>query len=125
MRYLLDTDSCIYLFADSHPHLSRRVTEARTGEIAVSSVTFAELAMGSAQRKPPSRELLSGFADEVPILAFDKAAAWAYATLPFRRGRFDRLLAAHVLSLDATLITNNERDFADLPGLKVENWTLP
>jgi tRNA(fMet)-specific endonuclease VapC len=56
-------------------------------------------------------------------LPFDDAAARAYARMPFRRGRFDRLLAAHALSLDATVVTNNLSDFADIPGLKVEDWT--
>ena len=44
--------------------------------------------------------------------------------LPFKRARFDRLLAAHALSLGVTIITNNEADFADVPELAVENWTL-
>ncbi|MEO9129659.1 MAG: PIN domain-containing protein, partial [Sphingomonas sp.] len=69
-------------------------------------------------------KVLEAFVGEIPILDFDEAAARAYATLPFRRGRFDRLLAAHALSLGAVLVTNNERDFADIPGLVVENWTL-
>ena len=60
----------------------------------------------------------------VPILAFDEGAARQYGKLPFKRARFDRLLAAHALSIGATVITNNEGDFADVPGLKVENWTL-
>jgi tRNA(fMet)-specific endonuclease VapC len=58
------------------------------------------------------------------VLPFDEAAARAYARLPFKRGRFDRLLAAHALSLDLTVITNNERDFSDIAGLRVENWTI-
>jgi tRNA(fMet)-specific endonuclease VapC len=60
----------------------------------------------------------------IPVLPFDDAAAHAYARMPFKRARFDRLLAAQALSLEATVITNNEADFADLPGLKVENWTV-
>ena len=60
----------------------------------------------------------------MPILPFDEAAARCYAQLPFRRGRFDRLLAAHALSLGSTVITDNEADFADIPGLTIENWTL-
>jgi tRNA(fMet)-specific endonuclease VapC len=58
------------------------------------------------------------------MLPFDEAAAREYAKLPFKRARFDRLLAAHALSLGATIITNNEGDFADVPGLKVENWIV-
>jgi tRNA(fMet)-specific endonuclease VapC len=59
------------------------------------------------------------------LLPFDEAAAREYARLPFKRARFDRLLAAHALSIGATIITNNEADFADVPDLKIENWTLP
>jgi tRNA(fMet)-specific endonuclease VapC len=55
---------------------------------------------------------------------FDEAAARTYARLPFKRARFDRLLAAHALSIGATVITNNEIDFADVPRLMVENWTV-
>ncbi len=47
----------------------------------------------------------------------------SYASIPFKRSRFDRLIAAQALSLGLTLVTNNERDFADVPDLKVENWT--
>lgn len=61
----------------------------------------------------------------VPILPFDVAASRAYAQLPFKRGKFDRLIGVHALSLGLTIVTANEADFADIPGLKVENWTLP
>jgi tRNA(fMet)-specific endonuclease VapC len=67
--------------------------------------------------------VLDAFVRAIPMLPFDEAAAREYAKLPFKRARFDRLLAAHALSLGATIITNNEGDFADVPGLKVENWT--
>ena len=59
----------------------------------------------------------------VPVMPFDEGAARLYARLPFRRGSFDRLVAAHALSLGLTLVTNNGRDFADIPGLRIENWT--
>jgi tRNA(fMet)-specific endonuclease VapC len=69
--------------------------------------------------------VLSGrFVAVIPILSFDDAAAREYARLPFKRARFDRLLAAHALSLGATIVTNNEADFADVPGLRVENWSV-
>jgi len=60
----------------------------------------------------------------VPVLDFDLAAARAYATLSFRRASFDRLIAAHALSRGLIVVTDNERHFADVPGLIVENWTL-
>ena len=72
----------------------------------------------------PSADVLDAFAAEIPVLAFDQAAGRAYAGLPFKRGRFDRLIGAHALSRGLTLVTNNERDFADIPGLKIENWTI-
>lgn len=120
----LDTDICIYLFADSHKKLTRRFLEQSAGSVMVSSITFAELAMGSVRGNPPPIEILNAFIAEVPLQAFDEAAARAYATLPFKRARFDRLLAAHALSVGAVIVTNNEADFADVPGLVVENWTV-
>ena len=59
------------------------------------------------------------------MLPFDEDAARAYARVPFRRGKLDRLIAAHTLALDVVLITANDRDFADVPGLKIEDWTKP
>jgi tRNA(fMet)-specific endonuclease VapC len=55
-------------------------------------------------------------------MPFDEAAARAYARVPFRRGKLDRLIAAHALALDIVLITNNERDFADVHGLQTVDW---
>src|SRR3546814_17227019 len=68
-------------------------------------------------------EVLEAFLAAIPLVPFDESAARAYSKLPFRRARFDRLLAAHALSLDVVVITNNEGDFADVPGLRIENWT--
>jgi tRNA(fMet)-specific endonuclease VapC len=59
-----------------------------------------------------------------PLSPSPKAAARAYASIPFKRGTFDRLIAAQALSLDLTVISSNSKDFADVPGLKVENWTV-
>lgn len=59
----------------------------------------------------------------VPALPFDASAARAYLNVPFKRGRFDRLIAAHALALGLTLVTSNIDDFIDVPGLKVEDWT--
>jgi tRNA(fMet)-specific endonuclease VapC len=120
----LDTDICVYLFADAYPKLSERVAAQDAGVLAVSTVTFAELALGSNIGKPPPMEVLERFVSEVRLLDFDGAAARAYARLPFKRANFNRLLAAHALSIGAVVITNNEDDFADVPGLKVENWTI-
>jgi len=61
--------------------------------------------------------------DLVPALPFDRPAALRYRMMPSRRGTFDRLIAAHALALRLTLVTNKERDYGDVPDLRVENWT--
>ena len=94
------------------------------GELAISAISFAEIALGSYAGKPPTPAALEAFVQNVPMLAFDEAAARQYSRLPFKRARFDRLLAAHALSIGATVVTNNEGDFADVPGLRIENWTV-
>lgn len=66
--------------------------------------------------------VLDRFLRSFPVLPFDEAAARAYVRVPFRRGKLDRLIAAHALATDMTLITSNVRDFADVPGLKLEDW---
>lgn len=124
MRYLIDTNCCIFLFAGEYRTLIDRVSATPVGEIGLSSIVFAELALGVRHGKPPLERQLEELARQMPILPFDEAAARCYAGLPFRRGRFDRMLGAHALSLGSTVITNNEADFADIPGLTIENWTL-
>lgn len=104
--------------------MRERFEAVEPGDISISAISFAEIALGSQVGRPPGTEALAAFVAVVPILPFDEAAARKYAELPFRRARFDRLLAAHALSLGAIVITNNEADFADVPGLKVENWTI-
>ncbi len=114
----------IYAMAERYSPLNERLSKCYPGDIAISVISYAEIAVGSYVGKPPRPEILGSFVSVVPILPFDEAAAHAYARLPFKRARFDRLLAAHALSLGATIVTNNEVDFADVPGLKSENWTV-
>ncbi|MGL5838120.1 MAG: type II toxin-antitoxin system VapC family toxin [Sphingorhabdus sp.] len=124
MRYLLDANSIISLLSGAYPNLTRRVADTEAGAIGVSIIAFAEVAHGSSQGKPPELDLLDAFIEEIPLVPFNEGAAREYAQLPFKRARFDRLLAAHALSIGATVVTNNEADFADVPGLKVENWMI-
>ena len=125
IRYLIDADAAVYSMDEGHESLTARMRSYAPGEIAISTISFAEIAYGTEAGKPPPPEILEAFIAAIPLVAFDEAAARAYARLPFKRARFDRLLAAHALSIGATVVTNNEADFADVPGLKVENWTLP
>jgi tRNA(fMet)-specific endonuclease VapC len=124
MRYMLDANAIINLFSGAFPALTERVAETEVGEIVISSVAYAEVALGSENGKPPEPALLQGLIEQIPVLPFDEAAARAYARLPFKRGNFDRLISAHALSLDLTVISRNTKDFADVPGLRVEDWTV-
>lgn len=124
IRYLIDANSAVYAMDDGHEVLTARIADHAPGEIAMSTVSYAEVAYGTYVGKPPPPEILDAFVAAIPLLSFDEAAAREYARLPFKRARFDRLLAAHALSIGATVITNNETDFTDVPGLTVENWTV-
>ena len=107
-----------------NPILRVRMTACEPGEIGISAISYAEVAYGTYVGKPPAQDLLDAFVAAVPLVPFDQVAAESYARLPFKRARFDRLLAAHALSIGAVVVTNNEADFADVPGLVVENWTI-
>lgn len=121
---MIDADSAIYAMADAASPVNGRIGDCIPGEIVISTISFAEIALGSHIGKPPAAETLDAFVSAIPLVPFDEAAAREYARLPFKRARFDRLLAAHALSIGATVVTNNAADFADVPGLKVENWAV-
>lgn len=123
MRYLIDANCVIYLFAGTYPRLGERVRATDQNEIGLSAIVFAELSHGSAHGKPPTAEALDKLLRQMPLVDFDEAAARSYATTPFKRGRFDRLLAGHALSLGVPIITRNSKDFRSIPGLHVEDWT--
>lgn len=122
LKYLLDTDSSIYLLTGYSPALTARVAAQPTGSLAISAISLAEMAVKYGEAVYHASEL-AGFLEEVQLQPFGEAAAKAYGRLPFRRGSFDRLIAAHALSLGLVLVTNNEKDFGTISGLKVENWT--
>ena len=124
MKYLLDTNAVIALAVDSDRKVVQRAAECDVGDMVTSSIVLAEVAFGTERGDPPAMDLLRAFVEEVPVLDFDYRAALTYATLPFKRASFDRLIAAHALSHDLTVVTANEDDFADLPELKVENWSI-
>lgn len=125
IRFLIDANVAVYSMDEGYEPLKSRIADYYPGEIAISVISYAEIAYGTYVGKPPPPEVLEAFIAAIPLAVFDEAAAREYARLPFKRARFDRLLAAHALSIGATVVTNNEADFADVPGLTVENWTLP
>jgi tRNA(fMet)-specific endonuclease VapC len=124
VKYLLDSSIIIKLTMGLSKPLRERVSQCCEDDMVTSAVAVAEVLYGSVNEKPPAIDQLEAFLGEVPVLDFDLAAARAYAQLPFRRASYDRLIAAHAISLGLTVVTDNEKHFADVPGLKVENWTI-
>jgi tRNA(fMet)-specific endonuclease VapC len=120
--YLLDTNICIYLLEGRSDIAAARVSDCPVGQLVTSAIVYAEV-MICAIKLDRTNEALSFF-DQIPVLPFDTAAGDAYARLPFKRSSYDRLIAANALALGLILVTNNEADFADVPGLQVENWTV-
>lgn len=128
--YLLDTNICIYLINERPRQVIERFRRHALSTIGVSSITVAELAFGVAKSASTrNRAALQGFLVPLVIAPFDVNAALAYgdlrATLE-RQGQpigpLDMQIAAHALSLNAVLVTNNEREFRKVPGLALENW---
>jgi tRNA(fMet)-specific endonuclease VapC len=118
-KYLLDTNSCIFLITRVRPLLFARVESCASDDVAI---VAAELVIGFL--KEGLDQPLEAFLKAVPVLPFGRLEANSYARVPFKRGKLDRLIAAHALALDAILVTANARDFTDVPGLKVEDWTI-
>ena len=124
IRFLIDANSAVYAMDIGNDRLKARLAECEAGSVGISAISYAEVAFGTYVGKPPAQDVLDAFLVAIPLVPFDEAAARAYARLPFKRARFDRLLAAHALSLGAIIVTNNVADFTDVPGLKVEDWTI-
>lgn len=122
VKYMLDANALILLL-NLDPTVTDHASECFEGELCVSAIAYAEVARGSTFGKAPSLELLGRAIEGIAILPFDDAAARKYADVPFARHRFDRLIAAHALSLALTLVTANRRDFRDVERLRVEDWT--
>lgn len=131
MRFLLDTDICIYAM-DARPEVLRRLDVVARQDIGISVITEAELRAGAAKSNAPLRAseqvdlLLSPF----QILEFSSPDAAAFAQIRSKLeragtpiGPLDTLIAAHAVARHLTLVTNNEREFQRVPGLKIENWS--
>lgn len=130
MKYLLDTNICLYIMQRRPAAVAARFESLSRGDVGMSIITYAEIRVGI-EKHPDSRKhnekILELFVQRVPYLPFDEAAANAYGVLRAavpdrRRNAMDRLIAAQALSIGAILVTNNEDDFKGYPGLSVENW---
>jgi len=131
MRYLLDTNICVYLIKKKPPEVLQKFNAYSVGEIGISSITVAELQFGVQKSRylEQNQRALEQFLIPLTIADFDYQAAIAYgairATLEAQGtpiGSLDTLIAAHASSLNVTLVTNNTREFSRVPGLEIVNW---
>jgi len=129
--FMLDTDICIYIIKRKPASVLKRLESLRPGRLAMSAITFAELINGAKKSQHVEANLakLNALGELVDIRPFDKQAAVCYGDVRSdleKRGETigsnDLLIAAHALSLGWTLVTNNEREFSRVKGLKMENW---
>jgi tRNA(fMet)-specific endonuclease VapC len=127
---MLDTNICIYVINARPPGVLARFRQQRLGDIGISSVTAAELAFGVVKSgSARNREALEMFLAPLEVLAFDADGIWHYAKVRAdleRRGEpigpLDTMIAAHAMASNAILVTNKTREFARVPGLRLENW---
>jgi len=133
MTYLLDTNICIYIIKKRVPSVLRRLKTKQPEEVAISTITQADLEYGIARSRNPdqNRIALLQFLLPFQLLDFDQLAAVHYG--PIRAsleamgrqvGPMDMLLAAQAKSRDLVLVTNNESEFRRVDGLNVENWVV-
>jgi len=127
---MLDTNICIYLMKHQPPEVAARFAGCYVGEVVISAITLAELEYGvvcSGAKRAQNRGALDLLLQDITAVPFDPAAAGAYgpiraATRDRNRDALDKLIAAHAVALDVVLVTNNEADFLEYPGLRIENW---
>jgi tRNA(fMet)-specific endonuclease VapC len=131
MNYLLDTNICIALIRQRSPKVVQHLITLEPGEVGISSITLAELEYGvekSAFHEQNARAL-EQFILPLEILPFDDKAALMYGKIraDLERaghsiGAMDELIAAHAVSLQAILVTDNLREFKRVENLVVEDW---
>ena len=119
---LLDSNICIYLIEGLAEAALRRIERFAPGEVVTSAIAYAEVMRGVDLDDRIAAANAEALFETIPVIAFGAEAALEYRRLSFKRHSFDRLIAAHALQLRLPLATNNERDFADVPGLRIENW---
>lgn len=131
MRYLLDTNICSYILKNRPALVKQKFDEVGAEHLCISSVVLAELYYGAA-RHPKSviiRKEIDDFVSRLVVFAWDEHAANHYGAIRAALekagtpvGAMDMLIAAHALSMGATLVTNNLREFERINGLLVQNW---
>ena len=130
MKYLLDTNICIYLINERPKKVLAHFKRHALGDIGISSITASELAFGVAKSGSlKNRVALEAFLLPLQIVEYDAGAAMVYGDIRAALekqgktiGPLDMLIAAHALSRQLVLVTNNEKEFRRVDQLKVENW---
>lgn len=131
MRYMLDTNICIYLIKRKPLSVLNKLCSIAISDVAISSITLAELEYGVAKsnRQTQNNDALQEFVAPLEIMPFDDGSACRYGEIRAyleREGEviggMDMLIAAHASSLKYTLVSNNLREFERIPGLLLENW---
>jgi tRNA(fMet)-specific endonuclease VapC len=131
LRYLLDTNICIYIARQRPPEVAKRFARLSAGTVGMSLITYGELRYGTekSERRSEARDKLAKLAELIPVLTPEPAVGDAYGNL---RAHLERLgtpignndlwIAAHALSLGVCLVSNNIREFERVPKLKLQNW---
>ena len=131
MRYMLDTNICIYLIKKKPEKVIRRLQEWSLSDVCVSSITLSELEYGveKSERRDRNKIALAKFFAPIEVIAYDDLASVQYGKIRsylekngMPIGALDIMIAAHALARGLVLVTNNEREFKRVPGLKMENW---
>lgn len=129
--YLLDTSICIAALREPQSVLAARLGKLAVGDAVLSGIVLGELELGISlsSRKSENRKALQAFLQYFPVLDWPASAAALYGEVRAELqaagkeiGALDLLIAVHALSLKATVITDNEKDFRRVRRLKVENW---
>jgi len=132
-RFLLDTNICIYIRQKRPEEVLRRFRNLRAGEAAISVITYGELVFGAtkSRQRTAALELLAELINWLPALPLPEKAGQAYGTLRAdlaARGQMignnDLWIASHALAAELTLVTNNEKEFRRVRGLKIQNWAV-
>lgn len=131
--YMLDTDICAFVLRRSSAVLLERIQQVPIDQQTISIVTLAELLYGvlESNKKKANRAGVDAFVRHVTVKDWSRDAAEHYAEIRSdltKKGQMiganDLMIAAHAKSLDATVVTNNVKDFVRVRGLKVENWMI-
>jgi tRNA(fMet)-specific endonuclease VapC len=131
MKYLLDTNICIHALK-GHQAVVRRLLAHQRPDVAISVITEAELRAGAAKSDAPQKTLraVENFLHPISILPLVSEDTIAYAMVRSRLeragtpiGPLDTLIAGHAVGRKLVLVTNNEREFSRVAGLRIENWT--